>query len=325
MKAKKLIALACLLALTISLLAGCSSSSSSSKTTDESGSTSASTTVTTSKDPVKIGIPADATNQARGLLLLESAGLIEVDDAAGYTPELKDVTKYLYNIEIVPTQANTLVATLDDFGASCINGTYALTSGLNPQKDGLFTEVQEKGSDNPFINVIVARTADKDNPDYQNIVKAYQSQIVAEYTLTKYQGASIPQFDYDPNFTVSDDFVDQIEGYTSSKEGKKVIKVGVCGTGDVWKAVQKQLDDTNSGLYVDVVIFDAYNLPNEALNAGEIDLNAFQHKTYLQSEIDSQGYDITAIGDTASAPLTLYSKKVSSVDELKELAGKKDN
>ena len=50
-------------------------------------------------------------------MLLEKVGLIEVDDKAGWTPELKDVTKYKYNIEIVPTQANTLVSTLDDFGA----------------------------------------------------------------------------------------------------------------------------------------------------------------------------------------------------------------
>ena len=65
------------------LLTGCSSKSSS--------------------EPVKIGIPSDATNGGRGLLLLEKAGLIEVDDKAGWTPELKDVTKYKYNIEIVPT------------------------------------------------------------------------------------------------------------------------------------------------------------------------------------------------------------------------------
>ena len=67
--------------------------------------------------------------------------------------------------------------------------------------------------------------------------------------------------------------------------------------------------------------------PAEAftLESGEIDLNSFQHKAYLQSEIDSQGYDIVAIGDTSSAPLTLYSKKVSSLDELKELAGPKEN
>lgn len=53
--------------------------------------------------------------------------------------------------------------------------------------------------------------------------------------------------------------------------------LGVCGSGDVWRAVQKVLDDENYGLYINVVVFDAYNLPNEALNNGEIDLNAFQH------------------------------------------------
>ena len=39
----------------------------------------------TSSEPVKIGIPSDATNGGRGLLLLEKAGLIEVDDKAGWT------------------------------------------------------------------------------------------------------------------------------------------------------------------------------------------------------------------------------------------------
>ena len=278
---------------------------------------------TTSSDPVKIGIPSDATNGGRGLLLLEKAGLIEVDDDAGYTPELKDVTKYIYNIEIVPTQANTLVSTLDDFGAATINGTYAVPAGLIPSKDGLITEVQEVGSDNPFINVIVARTSEKDNADYKKIVEAYQTQLVAEYTIEKSSGASVPAFDYDKDYTVDDNFVSDIEGYQSDSTGKKVIKVGVCGSGDTWRAVQKVLDEENAGIYIEVVTFDAYNLPNEALNNGEIDLNAFQHKAYLQNEIDSQGYDITAIGDTSSAPLTLYSKQVKSLKALKKLAGKK--
>lgn len=294
------------------LVSGCGASSS------DTG-----TKAAASKEAVKIGIPADATNGGRGLLLLEKAGLIEVNDDAGYTPELKDVTSYLYNIEIVPTQANTLVATLDDFGASTINGTYAVPAGLIPAKDGLITEVQEVGSDNPFINVIVARTADKDNPDYQTIVKAYQSQLVAEYILEKNSGATVPAFNYDQNYTVDENFVKDLEGYQSDPSGKKEITLGTCGSAEIWKVVQKVLDDENAGIYIKPVVFDAYNLPNEALNSGEIDLNSFQHKAYLQNEIDSQGYDIVAIGDTTSAPLTLYSKKVSSLDELKELAGKK--
>lgn len=298
--------------LALSLLGGCGTVS-----------TSSTSSTTASTDPIKIGIPSDATNGARGLLVLESTGLIEVDDAVGFTPELKDVTDYIYNIEIVPTQANTIVSTLDDFGASTINGTYAVPAGLIPQKDGLITEVQDPGSDNPFINVIVVRTSEKDDADYQTIVKAYQTQLVAQYILEKNKGASVPSFDYDPDYTVDENFVSDLEGYQSSPDGKMVIKLGVCGSGDVWRAVQKVLDEENSGLYVDVIVFDAYNLPNEALNSGEIDLNAFQHVAYLNNEIATQGYDITPIGNTSSAPLTLYSKKYASLDELKEAAGLK--
>ena len=116
-----------------------------------------------------------------------------------------------------------------------------------------------------------------------------------------------------------------IEGYQSSSDGKKVIKIGTCGSADTFRVVQKVLDDENSGIYLDVVVFDAYNLPNEALNNGEIDLNSFQHKAYLENECKAQGYDLTAIGDTSSAPLTLYSKKVDSLKALKKLAGKKED
>ncbi len=101
-----------------------------------------------------------------------------------------------------------------------------------------------------------------------------------------------------------------------------MVKIGTCGSGEIFKAVQKQLDDSNENILLDVVVFDAYNLPNEALNNGEIDLNSFQHKAYLASEVASQDYELVAIGDTSSAPLTLYSKKYTSIDELKTAAGK---
>jgi D-methionine transport system substrate-binding protein len=57
------------------------------------------------------------------------------------------------------------------------------------------------------------------------------------------------------------------------------------------------------------------------LNNGDIDLNSFQHKAYLANEVETQGYDIEAIGDTLMAPLTLYSKKYDSVDAIKAAAG----
>ncbi len=100
-----------------------------------------------------------------------------------------------------------------------MNGTYAVPAGLDPKKDGLITEVQEVGSDNPFINVIVARTQDKDNETYKKIVEAYQSQLVAEYLITKNNGISVPAFEYDKIFTVEDPeaFIQEIEGLITAE------------------------------------------------------------------------------------------------------------
>ncbi len=274
-------------------------------------------------EPALVGVPDDGTNLSRGIKLLEAAGLITVDPAAGYTPEVKDITGYLYNIEVVPVAANTLASTLDDYAASTINGTYAIPYGLVPSRDGLIIEQQSEDGDNPYVNIIACRAADVDNEVFKTIVDAYHSQLVAEYILEAYQEAFFPSFDYEAEYTVDEDFVDSITNYVSSKEGKTVVKVGVCGANNnQWYAVQKVLDDEGANIYIELVEFDAYNLPNDALNNGEIDLNAFQHKAYLNKDVADNGYEVVALADTLIAPLTLYSKKADSLDALKELVGK---
>ena len=145
---------------------------------------------------LKFAIPSDGTNLSRGIKLLEAAGLIAVDPAAGYTPELKDITEFVYNVEVVPQTANTLPQTLNDYAGATINGTYAIPTGLIPSRDGLIIEKQSESGDNPYVNIIVARTKDKDNDVYKKIVKAYQTQTVAEYILSKFSESFFPSFDY---------------------------------------------------------------------------------------------------------------------------------
>lgn len=275
------------------------------------------------KGAIKIGVPDDATNLARAIKLLESAGFIEVDPAAGYSPELKDITKYIYNIELVPTTANTLTSTLQDYAASTINGTYATSRGLIPSKDAILIENQTD-KDNPYVNIIVARTAEKDKAEYKTIVEAFQTPYVGEYMLEKYKEAYFPSFDYEKPSKTAAEIVAEVDAYTSSKEGKTVVKVGVCGSANShWNAVQMMLDQREAGIYIELVEFDAYNLPNQALNEGDIDLNSFQHKAYLNKEIGANNYDLAVIGDTLIAPLSLYSEQADTIDALKELAGLK--
>lgn len=314
--------------LVVSLLAGCGAKTSGDQDTQapaqgtENSQDEAAVAKAPSANAVKIGIPDDGTNQARAIKLLETAGLITVDPEAGYTPEIADITGYIYDVEIVPTTANTLPATLDDYAASTINGTYAIPAGLVPSRDALIIEQQDENGENPYVNIIVARTADADNETYKTIVDAFQTQTVAEYLLVKYSEAYFPAFDYDADFTDGDEVVAAVDSYVSDPAGKTVVKVGVCGaSNEHWKAVQKVLDEQGADIYIELVEFDAYTIPNEALNSGEIDLNSFQHKAYLNNEISTQGYDLTVIGDTLMAPLSLYSNQVTSLEALKDLAG----
>ncbi len=72
------------------------------------------------------------------------------------------------------------------------------------------------------------------------------------------------------------------------------------------------------GLEVEVVTFSDFATPNVALNDGSIDVNAFQHKPYLDSQIKDRGFKLVAVGNTFVYPIAAYSKKLKSISELKE-------
>ena len=115
------------------------------------------------------------------------------------------------------------------------------------------------------------------------------------------------------------DSADNGDANTDNQTGETVtVKLGVVGGiyDDLWASAKAALAD--EGIDLEIVQFSDYVTPNNALANGDIDLNAFQHRIYLQNEIDNYGYAIQNIGNTFIIPLNLYSQKVSSVDELKD-------
>ena len=107
-------------------------------------------------------------------------------------------------------------------------------------------------------------------------------------------------------------------GQKTESAARVTVKLGVVGSiyEDLWKPAKEALKD--EGIDLELVQFSDYVTPNNALANGEIDLNSFQHRIYLQNEIDSHGYKIQNIGNTFIIPLNLYSRKLSSVKELKD-------
>lgn len=104
----------------------------------------------------------------------------------------------------------------------------------------------------------------------------------------------------------------------SSKTETTTVKIGVTGSfyEDLWQPAKELLK--KDGIDLQIVQFSDFVTPNNALANGEIDLNAFQHRVYLESEVKNYGYAIQNIGNTLIIPLNIYSQKVSSVSELKD-------
>ncbi|KKX47245.1 MetQ/NlpA family ABC transporter substrate-binding protein [Sphingobacterium sp. IITKGP-BTPF85] len=69
-------------------------------------------------------------------------------------------------------------------------------------------------------------------------------------------------------------------------------------------------------LDVELVTFNDYVVPNEALNQGDIDVNSFQHLPYLQEQSRQRGYKLAAVANTFVFPIVAYSKKIKSINEL---------
>lgn len=153
------------------------------------------TDVSQIKEGDKIALPSDATNGGRCYKILEAAGLIEVDPAAGYTPEQKDVTSNPLKLEFVEMEAAYTASSIPDVAIAFVNGQHAQDNGLN-LADAVYTEKADTESDNPYINIVACRTDEVDNEVYKKVAEAYQTAEVAQAINELFGGRFIPAFEY---------------------------------------------------------------------------------------------------------------------------------
>ena len=143
------------------------------------------------KENDTIAIPNDVSNEGRALLLLQTAGLIEVDPAKGQVPVVEDVTSNPLNLTFQPLDSSQTARALEDVAASVINSGMAVDAGFIPTEDAIFLEPVTESSD-PYVNAIVVRGEDKDNELYNKIVAAYQTDGTKEVIEKTSKGSSIP-------------------------------------------------------------------------------------------------------------------------------------
>lgn len=103
------------------------------------------------------------------------------------------------------------------------------------------------------------------------------------------------------------------------KQKEQTVTVGVVSPSKQDEAVWNQVKKTAKSKYnVDIKLktFTDYNQPNKALQSGSIDLNAFQHKAFLDAWNKANKGSLVSIGKTFITPIHLYSNNYKSVKSL---------
>jgi D-methionine transport system substrate-binding protein len=141
-------------------------------------------------DGATVAIPNDPSNNSRALLLLAKHNLITLKDPNDELATVKDITANPKNLKFKELEAAMLPRTLDEVDLALINTNYALAAGLNPTKDALLIE----SKDSPYVNYLVGRPDNKDDPRVQKLAKALTSPEVKNFIEQKYHGAVLPAF-----------------------------------------------------------------------------------------------------------------------------------
>jgi len=135
-------------------------------------------------------IPNDPSNNSRALLLLHKAGVITLANPDDALASQRDISANPKGLKFRELDSAMLPRVLDQVDLALINTNYALDAGLNPTRDALVIE----SSDSPYVNFLVARADNRDDPRVQKLARALTSPQVKAFIQDRYQGAVLPAF-----------------------------------------------------------------------------------------------------------------------------------
>ena len=102
-------------------------------------------------------------------------------------------------------------------------------------------------------------------------------------------------------------------------QDENVVRVGVVGAfNQQWYLIRDMVAE--EGIYLEIVYFTDFATPNRALNDGDLDINAFQHKSFLANEIATFGYEIEYFAETFLMPLNIFKNpdRISSLADIQD-------
>ena len=96
----------------------------------------------------------------------------------------------------------------------------------------------------------------------------------------------------------------------------QVIRIGV--TPGPHAEIVEQIKPilAKKGYELKIFEFSDFVIPNQALDIGDLEANAFQHQPYLDNQVKDRGYKIESVATTVNFPMGIYSTKYKGWAEI---------
>jgi len=255
---------------------------------------------------LQIAVPNDTTNEARALLLLAANGVIKLDENAGITATVADITENPLNIEFFEVEAANVPNVLVDVDYAIINNNYALDAGFSPAKDSLLIE----NAESPYVNVLSVKEGNEETPEAKALAAALSSKAVADFITSTWADGSVVCVIENVDEDGYDDSVDYdaLAGKTISVAASPTPHAQVL-------AVAKDILAAKN-ITLDIIEFADYVQPNLVVDAGEVFANYFAHIPYQQNFNEENGTHLVNILGIHVEPMALYGGKQADLNAL---------
>jgi D-methionine transport system substrate-binding protein len=136
-----------------------------------------------------VAVPNDASNQARALLVLQSAGLVELKSGGSIFSDLADIDEAKSKVKVTPLEASLTATSLPDVAAAIINNDFVEDAGLT-FADAIAKDDPSDPNALPYVNIFAARAEDKDDATYRKLVEIFQTDPEVQAGLLESSGGT---------------------------------------------------------------------------------------------------------------------------------------
>jgi D-methionine transport system substrate-binding protein len=136
-----------------------------------------------------VAVPNDASNRARALLVLQSAGLIELKSGGTIFSDLADIDEAKSKVEVTALEASLTATSLPDVAAAIINNDFVEDTGLTFD-DAIAKDDPSDPNALPYVNIFAARAEDQDDETYLKLVDIFQTDPDVQRALVDASGGT---------------------------------------------------------------------------------------------------------------------------------------